>query len=173
MQPGWRQSILYRAVVAVVGSAMLVGILFIGATALLTNDRAQQQSLMRLGELLDTVESTVSIACFVKDQSLATEVARGLLKNGEVLGVVIRTGSTELVSSYRENASNSNLERALKGRLVRKIASPFNIDEPVGEIILDPDPETFDQYVGQEVRFVGFLLWMQLGGVVLAIVIVM
>jgi diguanylate cyclase (GGDEF)-like protein/PAS domain S-box-containing protein len=173
MQQGWRQSILYRAVVAVVGSAMLVGILFIGITASLTNDRAQQQSQTRLTELLETVEDTVSIACFVEDKSLATEVAHGLLKNGEVLGVVIRSRSGELVKRYRTDAPKLDAERVKRGRQTRKIMSPFNREEVIGEIVLDPDPDSFDRYIGQEVRFVGFLLWIQLGGVVLAIVVVM
>ncbi|MCX7178800.1 MAG: diguanylate cyclase, partial [Proteobacteria bacterium] len=173
MQPTWRQSILYRAVIAVVGSAMLVGMLFIGITAMVTNERAQQQSMTRLGELLDTVENTLSIACFVQDQTLATEVARGLRKNAEVLGVVVRSGSTDLARSYRQGVAQADLERAGRGRLVRKIHSPFNPEDVVGEIILDPDPEMFDRYIGQEVRFVGFLLWIQLGGVVLAIVFLM
>jgi diguanylate cyclase (GGDEF)-like protein/PAS domain S-box-containing protein len=43
----------------------------------------------------------------------------------------------------------------------------------VGEIILDPDPETFDHVVREEVRFVGVLLWLQLAVVVMAIVVAM
>lgn len=173
MLQGWRQSILYRAIVAVVGSAMLVGVLFIGVTASLTNDRALQQSQTRLAELLETVEDTVSIACFVEDKSLATEVAHGLLKNGEVLGVSISSKSGELVRLYRGDPPKIDTERVKRGRQSRKIMSPFNREEVIGAIVLDPDPESFDRYIGQEVRFVGFLLWVQLGGVILAIVVVM
>ena len=173
MKSGWRQSIIFRAAVAVVGSGILAGMLFIGATAIATNERAQQQSLTRLGELLDTVESTVKIACFVEDQTLATEIVRGLLKNTEVLGVVIRSNTKPLASSYARPATPDEQERILKGRLVRKIYSPFNSSEAVGEILLDPNPEEFDRLIGQEIRFVGLQLWLQLAAVVAVIVFVM
>jgi diguanylate cyclase (GGDEF)-like protein/PAS domain S-box-containing protein len=170
---GWRQSIIYLTVLALVGSGLFVGLMFMGATAFFTNSRAEQQSIARLSELLDTVESTVSIACFVEDQNLAAEVARGLMKNSDVLGVEIRGKSAELVRSYRADASSAKLDRARQGRQVRRIRSPFNAAEIVGEIIVDPDPETFDRVVGAEVRFVGFLLWLQLSAVVVATVATM
>lgn len=172
-KPSWRQSIIFLAVIVVISSGILVGMLFIGTTAYVTNERTQQQSITRLSELLDTVESTVSIACFVEDQNLAKEVARGLLKNSGVLGISIRSNNTELVRSYRDSASKDTLERALHVRQVRKIQSPFNDKEMVGEIILDPDPEAFDHVVREEVRFVGVLLWLQLAVVVMAIVVAM
>jgi diguanylate cyclase (GGDEF)-like protein/PAS domain S-box-containing protein len=167
----WRGSLLYRVTVAALASAIVAGMLFITVTAMVTNERVQQQSATHLGELLDTVESTLSIACFVQDQALATEVARGLLKNSGVLGVVIRGTSGELVRLYRDGYDAKT--PSTKGRQVRKIASPFNASEEVGEIVLDPDPETFDRFVRQEVRFIGVLLWLQLVMVVGAILIVM
>ena len=169
---GWRHSIIYLAAIAVIGSGILVGMMFIGVTGYTTRERAEEQSVMRLRELLDTVESTVSIACFVEDQNLAKEVARGLLKNSDVLGVRIRSNKTELIRSYRDKVSADNLERALRGRQISKIHSPFNEREIVGEIVIDPDPETFDRFVGEEVRFVGFLLWLQQATLVVAIVAV-
>lgn len=169
----WRRSIIYLFVIAVVGSGLMVGSLFTASTAVLTNDRAEKHSSARLGELLDTVENTVSIACFVEDQNLAGEVARGLMKNSDVLGVRIRGKSVDLVRIYREGAAQDTLERALHGRQVRQIRSPFDKAEIVGEIIVDPDPETFDRVVGEEVRFVGLMLWLQLAAVVVAIVAVM
>jgi len=168
----WRHSIIYFVAVAVVGSGILVGMVFIGDTFFATNKRAEEQSVTRLSQLLDTVESTASIACFVEDQSLANEVARGLLKNSDVLGVSIRSNKTELVHIYRDNASASELDRALSGRQTRKVRSPFDASQIVGEIVVDPDPDNFDRVIAGEVRFVGSLLWLELAAVVMAIVAV-
>ncbi|MFY9328676.1 MAG: EAL domain-containing protein [Georgfuchsia sp.] len=169
----WRHSINYLVVIAVIGSGILGGMIFIAATILATYQRAENQSITHLKGLLDTVESTVSIACFVEDQNLAREVANGLMKNSEVLGVRIRSNKTWLVQSYRDKASAIDLEQAPPGRQIRKVHSPFNAGEIVGEIVLDPDPDTFARVVQEEVRFVGILLWLQLAAFVVFIIIIM
>ena len=97
----WRRSILWGAVLSVVTITAVVGLLFIIATSEITSSRAHQQVNTRLSELLDTVESTASIACFVKDQALAAELTRGLLKNSEVAGATIIADNQELASMRR------------------------------------------------------------------------
>ncbi|MBK1679489.1 putative bifunctional diguanylate cyclase/phosphodiesterase [Rhodocyclus tenuis] len=170
---GKGHSILYIAAVAVVSSAIGVGLIFIGITAWVTHERAQQQTSQRLGELLGTVESTASIACFVEDQALARELARGLLKNSEALAVVIRSNSGELASARRSGVGEIALARAAEARIRRPIVSPFNSALTVGEILLDPDPEAVERTVIEEVRFIGILLWLLLAALVSVIAFVM
>ena len=57
----WRYSLLFSTVVAVVGAVYLVGFLFMAATWWFTQDLATRQATERLGELIDTVESTGSV----------------------------------------------------------------------------------------------------------------
>lgn len=159
MRAPWRNSILVGTIVAVVGASLLVGLLFIARTLVTTKERAHEQSTARLGELLDTVENTVSIACFVSDQALAGEVAGGLLKNRDVLGIVIKAGSRELARAYRTADIPAT---AFPGRLTRQVYSPFNRNEPVGEIHLDPDLEAINQLINEEIRFIGLLLALQM-----------
>jgi len=167
------KSILYIAAVAIIASAIGVGLVFIGITAWVTGERAQEQTTQRLGELLDTVESTASIACFVEDPTLAREVARGLLKNSEVLAVVIRSNGGELARAQRPGADAAALERAASERVRRPVVSPFDSTQGVGEILLDPDPAAVAHAVLAEVRFTGFLLWLLLAALVSMIAAVM
>ncbi len=172
MQPFWRRSILYFTAVQVVGVAAIVGIVFVFLTAQVTDSRTQSQFHSRLGELLETVESTLQIACFAKDEVLATEVANGLLKNSEVLGVVITGGGIKLGDKFKPISTPALLERANDTRLVRKITSPFDPDEVVGEIQLIPNPLANDQFVRANVGFVAMLLGLQLVVVVAAVLAV-
>jgi hypothetical protein len=61
-QTHWWHGILARSLMAVVGIALLMG----GASSLLVSrvvgERTHQQAMVKLGELLDTVESTASVA---------------------------------------------------------------------------------------------------------------
>jgi signal transduction histidine kinase len=172
MQPAWRRSILYLTAFQVIGIAVLVGLIFVSITAYVTDLRTQRQFSARLGELLETVENTAQIACFTKDRVLAAEVANGLIKNSEVLGVVIRSGSEELTRNFKPLARKPTLEQAKSARLLKQIASPFDPDEIVGEIQLEPNPETYDQLIRENVSFVALLLGLQLVIVVAAVLAV-
>jgi signal transduction histidine kinase/HAMP domain-containing protein len=172
MQPAWRRSILYLTAFQVIVIAALVGLVFVFLTSYVTNNRTQRQFSARLGELLETVENTAQIACFTKDRVLAAEVANGLIKNSEVLGVVIRSGSEELTKNFKPLATPAMLERARSGRLLKQIASPFDPGEIVGEIQLEPNPETYDQLIRENVSFVALLLALQLVIVVAAVLAV-
>jgi diguanylate cyclase (GGDEF)-like protein/PAS domain S-box-containing protein len=168
----WSQSILLRTAAAVVGVAFIVGILFSARAMVVIGERTQAHTVAGLQELLDTVESTVSIACLVQDASLASEVARGLLKNSSVLGVVIKTDDKDLARSFREAAIPPDTAKPTPRHLTRPIYAPFGVRNKVGEIELYPDVEQSESDVQRDVRFVAMLLLMQLGAVVAAIVVV-
>lgn len=170
MNKPWRRGIVYLTTVAVVGISVVFGALFIAATNKVTSLRAQEETAEKLGRLLDIVESTVSIACFVRDQTLAQEVARGLVKTPEVLGVVIRDDKQELARIYRASPPPP-AERAVKARLTRVIRSPFNARERIGEIYLDPNPDEIDRQIKQDVSFVGLMLTLQIGGTIAVIIL--
>jgi len=152
----------------VVGIAVVVGTVFMARTVVVTHEHTRLQVTEGLSELLDTIENTASIACFVRDQTLAAEVARGLLKNSTVLGVEIKTDNEVLASNYRHPLT----PQVSQERLVRTIYSPFISDESIGQIEIYPNTEEIDRLVRQNVYFVATLLVMQLIAVVIAIVIV-
>lgn len=169
MKQRWDHSLLYLTMIGVFAIAVVIGALFMDLTNRVTHERTELQSAAHLSELLDTVENTASIACFVGDQAVAKEVANGLMKNSGVLGVVIRNDRQELARVYR----GSPLEQAPKGRLIRVIRSPFIPEDKVGEILLDPDPDELERRVREDVHFVGQLLGVQIAGTSVAIFVVL
>ncbi|HOI51367.1 MAG TPA: hypothetical protein PLN02_03250 [Azonexus sp.] len=84
-----RDGILFRSILVTLLAFALVGFATLAYTVQTARSAAEEQSRVRLEQLLDTVQSTLRVACFVKDQELAREVASGLLSNTEVLRVTI------------------------------------------------------------------------------------
>lgn len=169
MQPFWRRSILIRAAVQVIGIGLVVGLGFVLLTAYLTERYTRESVSQRIRELMTTVESTVQIACFTRDQALALELVNGLAKNSEVYRAVI-IGGTEILAERRKDESLPEPGRsATGGRISRPISSPFDATQIVGEIIIDPDPEIVRLRVRESGAFAALLLGLQLLVVVSAV----
>ncbi|MBI5919753.1 MAG: EAL domain-containing protein [Nitrosomonadales bacterium] len=164
----FRRGILFGTLISVIGIAFLVGALFILITSFMTASDAKQDSNRRLGELLDTVESTASVACFIEDKQLAKELVAGLLKNREVSSVVVRAANKELASGDKAGATQD----ATLLPMSRQIISPFNKTEVIGELQLRPDIRVFEQLVQERVHFTMILLAMQLLIVTASVVLI-
>lgn len=87
--------------------------------------------------LLQVVESTVSIACFTEDESLAREIADGLLSSPTVHAV--RISSLGKLLADKERDTSTPAEHDPRYQVRRKVYSPFDITEPVGEVVLIAD----------------------------------
>ncbi|CAK0759492.1 hypothetical protein CCP4SC76_3140010 [Gammaproteobacteria bacterium] len=171
----WRHSILVRTAAAVIGVACAVGALFIVQTLRVTSERNYARSAAGLNGLIDTVESTLSIACFVSDRTMAAEVARGLLQNIQVRSVVIASATQELTRVGRPGDPGDPgdiAEDASLAPLERKIHSPFDVQEVVGMIRLEPNAAEIHHLIHDEIRFFGLLLVLQLITVVAAVVFI-
>ncbi|MDR3369807.1 bifunctional diguanylate cyclase/phosphodiesterase [Rhodoferax sp.] len=162
--------LLLRSTLAVIAASLLAGILAVAYTAWFTSQRAHQASEVRLVELLDTVQSTLAVACFVKDQTLAGELAQGLLNNSDVLAVSISTEDAVLTDKRRSPADADILAAPPIKRL---IYSPFDKQKLIGHILLTPDPQMIDARIKEEVWFAAIQLIWQLGMVTFAVVVMM
>ncbi|NHC05566.1 putative bifunctional diguanylate cyclase/phosphodiesterase [Azonexus fungiphilus] len=132
----WRRSLLLRTVGSIVAISALVGGLIVVAMSQAAARQAEAAAYRQLAEMLDTVESTASVACFVGDGELAMEVARGLLSSSLVAGVDIATADGELVRLKRHF---DEFERPAGERVVRELHSPFAPTVAVGRISIQPD----------------------------------
>jgi len=76
-----RQSLVAKVVWAVlpVGAVLAFLLSMLGLYAMRSHEIERQ--LQSTQQLLSTVESTISVACFVEDEALAREIADGLLSN--------------------------------------------------------------------------------------------
>ena len=134
----WQHSIVSRSVGSLVVISFSVGLIIIAMASLISSRLTEQAAEHRLEELLETVESTVRVACYLSDEELATEVGRGLLKSSEVHSVRIFNRYSELVYLDRDGTpapAGHPQERTIQ----RSIVSPFDYEEVVGRIELQPD----------------------------------
>jgi diguanylate cyclase (GGDEF)-like protein/PAS domain S-box-containing protein len=160
----WWHGILVRSLLAMGGIALVMSTIGGQFVERMVTERVQSAALQKLGELLDTVENTVSIACFTNDESLAREVAQGLLRNSEVRRVVIRGTEREIAQVAR-----SGLE-AYKGEAVelRQVQSPFKTNDIIGTVQVEIDQQVINARVTSEVHFAILLMVIVLLLVILA-----
>lgn len=167
----WWHGILARSLMGVVGIAFLMG----GAASMLVGQvvgrHVQDRALVRLGELLDTVESTVSVACFTADEQLASEVVQGLLRNSEVRRAQIRAGDGEIAGAERRRIVHGEerpVEDHVGSTVKRPIYSPFKPGEKIGEVLLEVDWDAVDAQVKESTGFAKALLAVSLALVIAA-----
>ncbi len=162
------RGLLLRSTLVVIFASILAGVVAVAYTAYATNQRAHQASQMRLNELLDTVESTLKVACFAKDQTLANDLVQGLLSNSDVLAVTISTDQQVLAHKQRSHAPASD-EALAAPLLKRAIYSPFDSRKEVGKVLLTLNPHVIEARIAEEVRFAAIQLSWQLAMVAFAV----
>lgn len=150
-----RDGILMRAMLITVLAFFLASIGTIGYTVFVTSERAKKTIDTRLAQLLDTVQATVQTACYLGNEGLAKEVAGGLLRNPEVLRVMIGADGRVLADETRPLAQPVSAGEPYPV-LLRQVNSPFNANEAVGEVQLHPNPAVIDT-----LRFDAILLSVQ------------
>jgi diguanylate cyclase (GGDEF)-like protein/PAS domain S-box-containing protein len=173
----------WQGIVALSFFAMAAIVIILGSWASirvgrLVMEREHDQAVIGLTELLDTVESTASIACFANDEQLAKEVAQGLLRNGDVLRVAIRAGDRVLAGAERASlvTGDSSLGIGIAGepndwKVVRRLKSPFNPSEVVGDVVLDADSAVIDARINQKALDAVIYLSSQMAMVVASVAV--
>ena len=161
MRLEWHQSILFRTGLILVGVFLLLGATTVGVSLHYNRARALDASTLRLSQLLDTVESSASVACFAGDETLANELAAGLLETSEVRAVSIRAGEHEL--ARRQRAPDPGAARpAAETPLVRDIYSPFDPSMRVGQIRLTPNQSVIHEAVRHDLHLATLQMALQL-----------
>lgn len=166
-KPLLRDGILVRSLSLTLAVFAFIALLTIIYSAHSIRLQASHDAHTRLQQLLDTVQSTIQIACFVKDKGLAREVANGLLSNSEIARVRIEdeTGIlSDMESHSRPHDSPALLE------LVQTIQSPFNTGEVIGKVVLYRDTDAVEQRTRTEIRERVLLLAGQLALMAAAII---
>lgn len=160
-------SIVYRSTFIVLGIALLVGSCFALFSFYWASHKEQTQANNRMGTLLSTVESTTSIACYLLDANLASEVSRGLLKNEDVSSVRIFSGSTTLAQLSRDSGAQQAssptdmVRQDTATSTIRDVFSPFNLQEKVCQIELEPNLIFIKQQATDQARVIVYPLLLQ------------
>lgn len=160
----WNRSIVIRSTLAVLGVTLLVGSFADFIALKITTQRTIKTQHEALETLLDVVEPSAQAACFVEDKGLAEQVVQGLISTPSIKGAQLFSGSTPLGKAAR--SSNAAQDPTASEQISRKIISPFQAGEQIGELILMPDmAETQRQITNttQLVRVVVICLTLALG----------
>lgn len=128
-----RGSIVTRTTLAILGPAMILGLIFASFVSRSVERSEQHRAQIRLQQLLSTVERTAQIACYLKDRTLADEIAHGLISNRSVSGVSITSGTLTL--SQIDNPAPRKRDGNI-AVIARPIYSPFDPRELVGNVSL-------------------------------------
>lgn len=169
------KSLVARATLAILLLVALVGAasLWLGYGQAMRRESAQAQAQLR--QLLDTVEHSARVACFLGDKKLAGELAEGLLANRIVQQVTILSDREPLVRSERPGhglVPSSHAAPISVEPIQRSVYSPFDSSELVGEIRLVPDQAEIARQVRKASRFIGSALLVQILAVGMAVVAV-
>jgi diguanylate cyclase (GGDEF)-like protein/PAS domain S-box-containing protein len=168
-------NIVARTTVSIILLAMIVGAVCAGAGAWMIHRSEQERLRARLDQLLSTVESTVSVACFVKDEALAREIGNGLMRNRVVSGVRILSSGGPLGEGapgtlYQQSRPGAELQASPQTLgISRKVHSPFNPSEIVGEIWLYAAEADIQAQAWVYTRFVVLVLAFEVALVALGV----
>ena len=113
------------------------------ASFLIQYEHSRINTVSTLNQLLDTVEDTITVAAYSKNQQIAEDVLKGLLKNDVVhKASILSEGGFSLEKQRNDDENNMAL-------VSRPIYSLFDTVEIIGYIYLQPD----EQYSLQEAKY--------------------
>jgi len=170
----FHRGILFGTIVSAVATVFFIVSIFVVITAFTTAAETQKYIAKHLEELLDTVESTAGVACFVEDKQLAAELVAGLLKNEGIASVVVKASNKELAHGIRAGLSENDASfESASQPITRKIISPFSKDQVIGEITIQQDVNAINRQVSRKVYFTVSMLAIQLILVAAAVVLIL
>lgn len=154
------RSIVARTSLSILVLAVVMGLLF-SITASWRLQAAEHDRLMaHVEELASTVQSTVSVACFVNDATLAKEIANGLMKNRIVSGVTIDSGKTVLWGTGTVIEQNAR-RHARVDKVTRTVYSPFDPNLAVGSMTLYVSHEEIEAQAAAYSEYISWILSLQ------------
>lgn len=162
-----KTSLALRSVVFILLISGLVGLLFLLVGRNLVAEHEQSRFQEQLDQLLNTIQNPASIAIFLSDKQLATEVAAGLVQNDSVWAVTIQTADDVLAHLPAGEALPAEA-----ANIVRKVTSPFEQNEVIGEITLYPDNIAMKSEINTNIYYVTLFFIGQLLAVALSILAV-
>ncbi|MFI4886658.1 MAG: diguanylate cyclase domain-containing protein [Steroidobacterales bacterium] len=167
------RSVVARTTVAIFAFSLLLGFGFALASANLVHEHEYTRLENQLEQLVSTVESTTQIACYLNDQTLARQVATGLMKTDGVGGVRIMSGPALLYESMRPGMARPGKRLA---EINRPITSPFDPARQVGSMTVYLSPAQLRAHAWTYTRFILFILAGEVsavsGGVALTVFLV-
>lgn len=134
-----RRSLVFDSTVKIAAAGIGLALLFALISLFVIRDYESRRLMKHVDDLVSSVESTVRVACFVGDVTLADEVVKGLMTNRLVAEVSILADGKLLASAKRPGYSSDNRKEFYIHR--HRIMSPFVPDQTIGNIELTADSD--------------------------------
>ena len=128
LRNAWR-SIAIRTTIIILGLGVILSFVFAWLGAPLLFSYEQKRTHDQFEDILSMVQSTVSIACFTGDSTLAMEIARGLMTNKPVAAVRV-ISDDKVIAALPELQSGERWPAAEP--ISRVVSSPFDDRQMVG-----------------------------------------
>lgn len=151
----FKTSLAVRTAAIILLMVAVVGVVFLVFAIQVAKTEEHRQQIERLNGLLDTVQSTVSVATFLNDRELASEVVSGLLQNPTVQSARIWSGDELIASGGREVPRG--VAQQQPDPIIREIESPFG-EKVVGRIALTPNESEIRAEINRAARYISLLL---------------
>ena len=143
MRPTNFRSLNKKVLTYVALSTIVILVVASLASFVIQYEHSRINTISKLNQLLDTVEDTITVAAYSKNQQIAEDVLKGLLKNDVVhKASILSEGGFNLEKQRNDNENNMK-------QVFRPIYSLFDIEEIIGYIYLQPS----DQYSLQEAKY--------------------
>ncbi len=162
------RSVVARTSISILVLAVVMGLLFSFLASWHVRSQEQVRLVERVHELAATVESTVSVAVFLNDATLAKEISTGLMKNRAVAGVRI-TSEGRLLYGAGAEASNTHARRGRVESYTKPVYSPFSAGKPVGDITLYISHAEIEAQAAAYSRYTIWMLGLQVSIVAAAV----
>ncbi|QEP44402.1 sensor domain-containing diguanylate cyclase [Ectothiorhodospiraceae bacterium BW-2] len=146
-----RHSLVSYTLWRILGIVSFVGLITSVAGYLFTADRAEREAVESINALINVIEPTANIACYLNDTGAATEIVNGLLSS-RLIAKVALYGSTQspLASDTKPSARQQQDSRSMS----RLLYSPFEAQQSVGKIIIELDQSELQRTVQTSLLYV-------------------
>ncbi|MFZ6861305.1 diguanylate cyclase domain-containing protein [Undibacterium sp. Ji67W] len=145
--------------------AVLVGSIFSVFTYFYLVNTEQKHTIANIKELLNSVENTVAVACYLSDKNLSNDVANDLQKNTNIKEVRIFNKYavlSEVNKNLPKTTQNLSDTAGKESDYIQKdIYSPFNKTEQVCHIRIRVNQEAIHDQSTTKARIISLLLFLQ------------
>ncbi len=191
--PFFHTSLVVRSASLVLLFSGLVGLVMLSIITRFVEPTIQDSLTKRLGDLVRTVESTTSIACYTGDDKLAEEVAKGLLMSPDVERVLIAGDQGVLVDINRNAVDHPQPKKPQPladplaevpkaptppdssfpaGTTIRHLVSPFKAGSFIGKIVVLRNQASIDVQVNETMDFIRLLIMIQTSVIILVVIFI-
>ena len=137
----------YKLMSYVCMAISLFALIIISLSFFLILEYSKEKTILMIEQLMDTVETTASIAVYTNNSVIANDMVVGLLRNDSVFKVVVRG-----IESFQVEKQKNIVTEQETIHIVRALFSPFEDKELIGQLIIIPN----EQFILKEANYLRY-----------------